>query len=402
MLTSTSTSADHQGRIGQLPMPAPPLSAEAASVASVASWLGVLFVMLFVLNTIGGWVRLSGSGVAIPQWPIINGSLLPPLSDAGWEQVQSNYDADQERLMARIRLGELTETNLGHRPRDLAEFKLMFMTEWSHRLFAALVGVMAAGCLTIIYRREQVRRLVGMPMTIAGLLIISQAVLGGMLVHGGTNTNWLFLHQANASLIMACVLVSILRILADGRPLPDARVRARRRVLALLLPVVTVAVWAQLVIGSLVAGSRNGGTFRSWSLGSASVLWEEPRSLGWNLQSNNELHQWAHQWLAWTIVVGGLLLFTLSWRQRRELPQRLRLALHAAAAFMFAQMLLGISNVWTGITPYGSLTHQGMGMCLFLALALAWFDVRRAQGIAAPMASADQRTPAVAPDGASA
>ena len=69
--------------------------------ASVASWLGVLLVMLFALNTIGGWVRLSGAGVAIPQWPIINGSLLPPMSDQGWEEVRAHYVTDQERLASR-------------------------------------------------------------------------------------------------------------------------------------------------------------------------------------------------------------------------------------------------------------------------------------------------------------
>ena len=74
-----------------------------------------------------------------------------------------------------------------------------------------------------------------------------------------------------------------------------------------------------------------------------------------------------------------LLLF--AWRQRDELPQRLRLALHATGAFLIAQMILGISNVWTGITPYGSLTHQGMGMCLFMALVLSWFDAWREPGV---------------------
>ena len=367
MTSATAMQADPQGRTV-------PVS------ASVASWLGVLFVMLFALNTIGGWVRLSGSGVAIPQWPIINGSLLPPLSDTGWEQVKAHYDTDQQRLEGKVRLGELSPVNLGHRPRDLGEFKAMFMTEWSHRLFAALVGVMAAGCLTIIYRREQIRRLVGVPMTIAGVLIIAQAVLGGLLVHSGTNTSWLFLHQANASLIMACVLISILRILADGHALPDAAAQARRRPLALLLPVVTVAVWAQLVVGSLVAGSRNGSSFGDWSLFGVARLWDEHRSLAWNLQANPELHQWTHRWMAWGIVLAAVALFAFVWQRRHDLPQRLRLALHASGVFLLAQMALGISNVWTGITPYGSLTHQGMGMCLFLALALAWFDVRREAG----------------------
>lgn len=369
MTSAPAMKADPQGRTGPLPVS-----------ASVASWLGVLFVMLFALNTIGGWVRLSGSGVAIPQWPIINGSLLPPMTDTGWEQVKAHYDADQVRLEARVRLGELTPVNLGHRPRDLAEFKAMFMTEWSHRLFAALVGVMAAGCLTIIYRREAIRRLVGVPMTIAGALIVAQAVLGGLLVHSGTNTSWLFLHQANASLIMVCVLVAILRILADGHALPDAAAQARRRPLALLLPVITVTVWAQLVVGSLVAGSRNGSSFGDWSLSGVARLWDEHRSLAWNLQANAELHQWAHRWLAWGIVLIAVVLFSFVWRRRHDLPQRLRLALHAGGVFLLAQMALGISNVWTGITPYGSLTHQGMGMCLFLALALAWFDVRREAG----------------------
>jgi heme a synthase len=368
VLTTAAIHVDPQGRTGL------PVS------ASVASWLGVLFVMLFLLNTIGGWVRLSGAGVAIPQWPIINGSLLPPLSDAGWEQVKAHYDADQERLAGRVRLGELSQVNLGHTPRDLAEFKAMFMTEWSHRLFAALVGVLAAGCITIIYRREPMRRLIGVPMTIAGVLIIAQAVLGGMLVRSGTNTNWLFLHQANASLIMACVMVSILRILADGHARPDVQAQALRRPLAVLVPVLTVAVWAQLVIGSLVAGSRNGEHFGSWSLLGVANLWDGHRSLWWNLQSNGELHQWGHRWLAWSIVVVALALFAVVWRRRRDLPPRLRLALHASGVFLIAQMMLGLGNVWTGITPYGSLTHQAMGMCLFLALVLAWFDVRREAG----------------------
>lgn len=381
MLTTATIHADPQGRTGRMPVS-----------ASVASWLGVLFVMLFLLNTIGGWVRLSGAGVAIPQWPIINGSLLPPLSTTGWEQVKAHYDADQDRLAARVRAGELSPVNLGHSPRDLAEFKAMFMTEWSHRLFAALVGIMAAGCITIIYRREAMRRLIGVPMTLCGVLIIAQAVLGGMLVKSGTNTNWLFLHQANASLIMACVMVSILRILADGHARPDATAQAHRRPLARLIPLLTVVVWAQLVIGSLVAGSRNGEHFESWTLFGVANLWDAHQSLWWNLQSNAALHQWSHRWIAWSIVLVAAVLFAFVWQRRQHLPPRLRLALHASGVFLIAQMVLGLGNVWTGITPYGSLTHQAMGMCLFLALVLAWFDVHREAG--APTTATAQGVPA--------
>lgn len=358
--------------------------------ASVASWLAVLFLMLFALNTIGGWVRLSGAGVAIPQWPIINGSLLPPFTDQGWAEVKASYDADQARLAARIAAGGLTHSNLGRQPRDLAEFRGMFLTEWSHRLFAALVGVMAAGCLTVVLRRSDLRRLVGAPMTALGVLVIAQAVIGGVLVSSGTNTHWLFLHQGNAGMIMACVLVAILRLLAAGRAQPSATTLGRRRVLTWVLGVAMVSCWLQLVIGALVAGSRNDQGFSHWPLTFALVLWEAPRGVFWNLLDNTELHQWAHGW--WAYVLTGLLItsYVLGWRLARagQNGPRLRLALQVSATFLVIQIMLGIANALLGITSQLALAHQVMGMCLFLSVVLAWFDARHEAVVDTPAPAA--------------
>lgn len=361
--------------------------------ASVASWLGALFLMLFALNTIGGWVRLSGAGVAIPQWPIINGSLLPPLTDEGWAQVKATYDADQARLAERIAAGGLTHSNLGRQPRDLAEFRVMFLTEWSHRLFAALVGVMAAGCLTVVWRRAELRRLVGVPMAVMGALVVAQAVVGGLLVSSGTSTHWLFLHQGNAGAIMACVLVSMLRLLAAGRALPSAAARARRRPLTLVLGVAMVSCWLQLVIGALVAGSRNDQGFSHWPLAAGPGLWEGPLGLAWNLLDNTELHQWAHGWWAYALTAMLVAGYVLGWRVARGGAggPRLRLALQVSATFLAIQLMLGIANALLGITAQLALAHQVMGMCLFLSVVLAWFDARHE-----PEATSAPATPAVA------
>ena len=349
--------------------------------ASVASWLGVLLVMLFTLNTIGGWVRLSGSGVAIPQWPIVNGSLLPPISEQGWREVKTAFDADQVRLAERVRLGELSAGNLGRSPRDMADFQVMFLTEWSHRLFSALVGVMAAGCLTIVLRRADLRSLIGMPMGGVGALIITQAVLGGLIIAEGTNTHWLFLHQGNAAAIMALVLLSIERLLhADQQPVPPAE-RQRRHLAILLVSACVVVAWLQLVAGGLVAGSRNGSPFREWPLDAPARLWIGGHGLGWNLIDNAWLHQWLHRWLAWTLVVFLGALTLASWRL--GMPMRFRLALKLALTFLGVQALLGVANVLTGITPAVSLAHQFMGMCLVLSLVLAWFDAHHELGLPA-------------------
>jgi cytochrome c oxidase assembly protein subunit 15 len=358
--------------------PQPPTVARTR--ASVASWLGVLLVMLFTLNTIGGWVRLSGAGVAIPQWPVVNGSLLPPLSEQGWNEVKAAYDADQARLLERVRHGELSAGNLGRSPRDLVEFQGMFLTEWSHRLFSALVGVMAAGCLTIVMRARDLRRLIGVPMGAAGVLILLQAALGGLIIAEGTNTHWLFLHQGNAAAIMALVLISTLRLLHAGVPPLGAAERRRRR---LLIPLATAALavaWLQLVAGGLVAGSRNGSSFQEWPLGAAGRLWIAGHGWQWNLIDNAWLHQWLHRWLAWTLVAALAGLTLVSWRM--AMPLRYRLALRVALTFLGVQALLGVANVLTGITPAVSLAHQFMGMCLVMSLVLAWFDAQHESRLA--------------------
>ncbi|MBK6911032.1 MAG: COX15/CtaA family protein, partial [bacterium] len=57
----------------------------------LASWLLFLSMLITVLMLWGGFVRISGSGLSIPDWPLINGSLLPPFSETGWQAVFDDY-----------------------------------------------------------------------------------------------------------------------------------------------------------------------------------------------------------------------------------------------------------------------------------------------------------------------
>ena len=54
-------------------------------------WFIILSQLVVLLVIIGGTVRLSGSGLSIPEWPIINGSLLPPVTESQWEAVYITY-----------------------------------------------------------------------------------------------------------------------------------------------------------------------------------------------------------------------------------------------------------------------------------------------------------------------
>lgn len=348
-----------------------PTSATAAR-AGAAAWLGVLFCLLFALNTMGGWVRLSGSGVAIPHWPVIDlGShwtLLPPFSDDGWRTMHAEFQAHQAKLQARVDTGELTAANLGRQPRDAADFRAMFLTEWSHRFLAALTGLVALGVIITTLRRPELRLAAGLPLVVAGALILFQAVLGGVLVSQGTNTHWLFLHQGNAGLIMGCVLWAILRLLGNGEPAAVAgqRIGGRTALHGLLLLAVA-GVWLQLVFGALVAGSRANAVGEPH-------LWQPARDLGWNLLDNGWLHLALHRWWAWSI--SGLLIAAYLVAARTPTGIRQRLALQVSGTFLALQMVFGFASAAIGAVPALALGHQALGMCLLLSVVLAWHDCR--------------------------
>ncbi|MBA3684340.1 MAG: COX15/CtaA family protein, partial [Planctomycetes bacterium] len=204
--------------------------------ASVASWLSVLFVLLMLLATVGGYVRLSGSGLSIPDWPVIkvgdSWSLLPPTDEAGWASVKQRYDVDQAELALKERRGAIGMGSLGAYPRDMAGFKRMFLIEWGHRFAAALVAIVAAGCLTVVLRKPGLRQRIGPVFAAACGLIVVQALVGGMLVKSGTATHWLFVHLGIAAIIIALIVWSILRLVHDPAQRPDAATLAARRPLA--------------------------------------------------------------------------------------------------------------------------------------------------------------------------
>ena len=95
-------------------------------------------MLITMLMLWGGFVRISGSGLSIPDWPLINGSLLPPFSEAGWQAVFDDYKHTYPALTDGMSLGT---------------FETQFAIEYFHRFLAALVGIVL---LAIILRARKI------------------------------------------------------------------------------------------------------------------------------------------------------------------------------------------------------------------------------------------------------
>ena len=138
-------------------------------------------VAAFALIVLGGVVRVTGSGLGCPDWPLCHGNIIPPLEKTA-------------------------------------------IIEYSHRLVASgIVGpLIIATCVVawIGYRRE--RRLV-IPATAAVILLLAQGGLGGVTVLTELPSHIVAAHMALAQALLGClilILVAAYRITgpATGSP----------------------------------------------------------------------------------------------------------------------------------------------------------------------------------------
>lgn len=377
-------------------MPAPTTDTAASSPrAAIASWLGGLFVLLLLLMLVGGYVRLTQSGLSLPGWPFVDGRLLPPMTEAGWHEMHSLYREDLRLLEGKRASGVVGLGADGHRPESLADFKRIFLIEWSHRFLAAVVGIVGIACLIALLRTPELRRLAGGPLATIVILIVVQSVIGGVLVLSHTSTHWLFLHLGLATAILGCLVWTLMLLVrGDRAPLPTTDLAPRRTVRA-WAHAALIATFVQIVLGALVAGSRHNGFATSWPEMAGSLvpqLWFAGRGVLWNLLDNPTLHQWVHRWFAWLVVIAVAALASTA--RGAPLGARARLAIRFALVTTCCQVVLGVINVRTGADLAIALGHLTLALVMFTALCLAVFDLRHEAATAPARVGSKQRVPA--------
>ena len=100
-----------------------------------------LMTLICAIILIGGYTRISDSGLSITEWLPISG-ILYPLSEAAW-----NIEFDKYKLIDEFMLVNSSMT--------LQEFKVIYFWEWFHRAFARIIGVayLIPLCILLFYNK---------------------------------------------------------------------------------------------------------------------------------------------------------------------------------------------------------------------------------------------------------
>src|SRR5437588_4560698 len=100
---------------------------EIAARPYVCAWLWVMACLIFAMVILGGATRLTHSGLSITEWQPLVGT-IPPLSHADWQAAFDKYKL-------------IPEYSLINTGMTLADFKLIYWWEWTHRLLGRFIGV---------------------------------------------------------------------------------------------------------------------------------------------------------------------------------------------------------------------------------------------------------------------
>lgn len=340
--------AEIAGSVRSSPLPSRPL----------ALWLFTACVLLAVLVGIGGATRLTHSGLSIPEWKPVTGT-LPPFGAAAW---QAQFD----------RYRETPEYRLANPGMTLDGFRAIFWWEYAHRLLARLFGlVLLLPLVVLVARRRIAPRLAAQLAGIVALVGLQGALGWFMVASGLVDDPRVSALRLTAHLGLAMLILALLLRLALGQwtgteatPQPTRRGRRLRRAARLLVALVFV----QLLSGGLMAGSRAGVLFQTFPrMGESFVpagLWTlTPPPL--NLLRNLVTIQFTHRLLAWALVLaGGLFVVAVV---RRPAPRRLRRAAILLAAALALQFGLGVATLLGGVALGLGVAHQAGALAVLAA-----------------------------------
>lgn len=303
----------------------------AGSGASVRRWGYVVLaaaVATWLLVTLGGVVRITGSGMGCgPDWPLCNGELVP--------------------LM------------------DFPTF-----VEWSHRLAAAIVGLLVAGVALHAWWPGRGRAWWPHRRLMLGAvgLVALQILLGAVTVWLELPPASVILHLGTAMALLAVLVLGAVRALCGERTAGSGRASRVGWITA-------GAGLAVVLLGALVANLGAAPACGGFPLCDGEVL---PAG-GWRAR----LH-WGHRLAAYGLA-GWCLWLPFRVRRRRPADGAARGWAWAAAAVAALQVGVGAAMVLGGLPMELRVVHMAVGAGLFgVLVALAGLLGRPAAGSAAP------------------
>jgi len=335
----------------------------------VIIWLSTCLFLVSLMVLLGGYTRLSGSGLSITSWKPIHG-IIPPIDDAEWMEEFSAYKATPQY-------------NLVNKGMELADFKVIFWPEFWHRVLGRTVGFVFFLPLLIFATRGSFSRQFFLRLTGIFALGGLQGAIGWIMVKSGladlpyVSPIKLALHLSTAFAIFTLILWAILDVVNGGWWSVAGEKEIKKPSTIHHSPFTTYYFFltllaVQIIFGALVAGSHAGLLYNTWPSMNGGFLpdgiFAQP------LMQNLGLIQFIHRNLAILVAIG----FPLWWLANRTFIKQNRLNRICIVVFslIFAQFALGVATLILQVPLPIALAHQMNALLLWAAAVWLWYKIK--------------------------
>jgi len=257
---------------------------------------------------------------------------LPPLSEADW-----NTAFDKYKTIAQYKYLNSHFT--------LSDFKFIFYWEWSHRLWARMLGVVFAIGFVYFFVKKYFDKGMVRPFIILFLLGGLQGYVGWKMVESGINDTelyvkhtWLATHFLSALTLMCYTLwfALVLLVPSEKRAAAPGLFRATLGVILLM--------YVQLAYGAFMAGLHASKSAPTWP--SINGEWIPEGMMARSFISNPINVQFVHRMLAYLLLVVMVVWFVYAARAARtHAASLLGKARWWPMVIVVAQVVLGIVTV---------------------------------------------------------
>ncbi len=339
------------------------------ALRTITIWFAVLAVLILLLVIWGTMVRVTGSGLSIPDWPMINGSLMHPTSPETWQAALQDYREEALRLKKHGFPADIT----------FERFKSLFWIEYMHRTLAALVGVIFLVILFLALKNKTFRSKISLHLAGLGILLFIQAVMGGLVVIGALQAAMVAIHLGLAFIFFSWVVWTA--FILHRKPAAGAESRSAGLTAIQITISIILLLFLQVILGGLLAGNGGGQAFNTWPTLAGRLI--PPASFLWNSGYDNPMQnfvynialiQFIHRWLAFVIL--GLFIYLFIITKQIPVQAGAKKALKHTMILLGLQIVLGIINLITSAQAHISIGHTGLGLLLFGSLVYMLHEFR--------------------------
>lgn len=273
-------------------------------------------LLAFAQPTLGGVVRVTGSGDGCPDWPQCFGNWVPPWSD-------------------------------GHA-----------IVEWSHRTVGTIFGAVILFATVLMWVRYSQHRALVYTYTAALILVAIVGGIGGRVVLTDLDPAWRTLHLGGAEAVAALTVFGL--ILATYRPampklgqvLPEQSTALKFGIAAATMSLVT------LLSGAYAVWRGAGAVCPEWPLCGGAIIPES--ELVW-------IHV-IHRIISLVTVVVILYAAHKIYRMPGA-SGALKVSAAAAPVILAAQVLMGAANPWSQFDEWARAGHLSLATLLWVDLS---------------------------------